>query len=56
MKDVLMGKQFKNQGELERYLIQQHHPMIVREVVWAGESRSHIGLGGVHIKTNVNIP
>ena len=29
VKDVLTGKQFKNQGELERYLIQQHHPMIV---------------------------
>lgn len=29
VKDVLTGKQFKNEGELERYLIQQHHPMIV---------------------------
>lgn len=29
VKDVLTGKQFKNQGELERYLIQQHHPSIV---------------------------
>lgn len=29
VKDVLTGKQFKNQGELEQYLIQQHHPMIV---------------------------
>lgn len=29
VKDVLTGKQFKNRGELERYLIQQHHPMIV---------------------------
>ena len=27
--DVLTGKQFKNCGELERYLIQQHHPGIV---------------------------
>ena len=29
VKDVLTGKQFKNRGELERYLVQQHHPMIV---------------------------
>lgn len=29
VKDVLTGKQFKNSGELERYLIQQHHPAIV---------------------------
>lgn len=29
VKNVLTGKQFKNRGELERYLIQQHHPMIV---------------------------
>ena len=29
VKDVLTGKQFKNQGELEQYLIQQHYPMIV---------------------------
>lgn len=29
VKDVLTGKQFKNSGELERYLIQQHHPSIV---------------------------
>jgi len=29
VKDVLTGKQFKNCGELERYLIQQHHPAIV---------------------------
>ena len=29
VKDVLTGKQFKNCGELERYLIQQHHPGIV---------------------------
>lgn len=29
VKNVLTGKQFKNHGELERYLIQQHHPMIV---------------------------
>ena len=29
VKDVLTGKQFKNQGELEQYLIQQHHPMIM---------------------------
>lgn len=29
VKDVLTGRQFKNRGELERYLIQQHHPMIV---------------------------
>lgn len=29
VKDVLTGKQFKNHGELERYLIQQHHPAIV---------------------------
>lgn len=29
VKDVLTGRQLKNRGELERYLIQQHHPMIV---------------------------
>lgn len=29
VKNVLTGKQFKNCGELERYLIQQHHPMII---------------------------
>lgn len=29
VKNVLTGKQFKNHGELERHLIQQHHPMIV---------------------------
>lgn len=29
VKNVLTGQQFKNHGELERYLIQQHHPMIV---------------------------
>lgn len=29
VKDMLTGKQFMNHGELERYLIQQHHPMIV---------------------------
>lgn len=29
VKDVLTGKQFRNHGELEQYLIQQHHPMIV---------------------------
>lgn len=28
VKDVLTGKQFKNCGELEQYLIQNHHPMI----------------------------
>ena len=29
VKDVLTGKQFKNQGKLERYFIQQHHLGIV---------------------------
>lgn len=29
VKNVLTGQQFKNHGELERYLIQQHHPGIV---------------------------
>lgn len=29
VKDVLMGKQFKNRGEQERYLIQRHHSEIV---------------------------
>lgn len=29
VKDVLTGKQFKNQGELKQYLIQQHHPIII---------------------------
>lgn len=29
VKDVLTGKQFKNQGELAQYLIQQHHPIII---------------------------
>ncbi len=29
VKDALTGKQLKNHGELERYLIQSHHPEIV---------------------------
>lgn len=29
VKDVLTGKQFKNQGELKQYLIQRHHPIII---------------------------
>ena len=29
VKDLLSGKQLKNQGELERYLIQEHHPAII---------------------------
>lgn len=29
VKGVLTGKQFRNHGELERYLIQQHHPGLV---------------------------
>ena len=29
VKDVLTGKQFKNQGELKQYLIQHHHPIII---------------------------
>lgn len=29
VKDVLTGKQCRNRGELERYLVQCHHPMIV---------------------------
>lgn len=31
VKDVLTGKQFKNQGEMARYLIEQHHPGIVSQ-------------------------
>lgn len=27
--DLFSGKQVKNQGELERFLIQEHHPAIV---------------------------
>lgn len=29
VKDLFSGKQIKNNGELERYLIQEHHPAIV---------------------------
>lgn len=32
VKDVLTGKQFKNQGELKQYLIQRHHPIISKEL------------------------
>ena len=34
--DLFSGKQVKNQGELERFLIQEHHPAIVsRELFYA---------------------
>ena len=29
VKDLLSGKQIKNKGELERYIIQEHHPAII---------------------------
>lgn len=29
VKDLLSGKQLKNKGELERYIIQEHHPAII---------------------------
>ena len=29
VKDLLSGKQVKNKGELERYIIQEHHPAII---------------------------
>ena len=29
VKDLISGKQLKNKGELERYIIQEHHPAII---------------------------
>ena len=36
--DLFSGKQVKNQGELERFLIQEHHPAIVSRELFEAAS------------------
>ena len=41
-KDLFSGKQIKNNGELERYLIQEHHPAIVNRELFDRANKSFI--------------
>ena len=36
--DLFSGKQVRNQGELERFLIQEHHPAIVSRELFEATS------------------
>ena len=42
VKDLFSGKQIKNNGELERYLIQEHHPAIVNRELFDRANKSFI--------------
>lgn len=42
VKDLFSGKQIKNDGELERYLIQEHHPAIVNRELFDRANKSFI--------------
>ena len=44
VKDLFSGKQIKNNGELERYLIQEHHPAIVNRELFDRANKSFINL------------
>lgn len=42
VKDLFSGKQIKNNGELERHLIQEHHPAIVNRELFDRANKSFI--------------
>ena len=50
VKDLFSGKQIKNNGELERYLIQEHHPAIVNRELFDRANKSFIVRNGLFIK------